>query len=231
MRPLLALLPSAFLGPAAWEPVAHGLRAIGWAVANSVATGSVRTPDDVLNSYLAALPVDRDVVLVPHSNAGLFVPALAHQRRVVASVFVDAALPPEAGSVSLAPPALYELIAERADDHGLLPPWTQWWADEDVAALFPDSEVRHGVERQQPRVALSYLADRLDVPGGWADMPCAYLAFGDTYEDERADATGRGWAVRTLPGRHLHLLVDPPAVARAITELLGAAGISAAAPT
>lgn len=226
MTPLLVLLPSAFLGATAWEPVAERLRTLGWPVTTPVVTRPIRTPEDVARSYLAALPVGRELVLIPHSNAGLFVPGLASRRRVIASIFVDAAMPPKEGLVPLAPPALHRLMAEKADEDGLLPPWTEWWEEDDVAALFPDRETRRRIEREQPRVPLSYLAGSLQVPAGWTSLQCAYVAFDDTYDEERQRATGSGWAVRMLPGRHLHLLVDPPAVAAAITDLLGLLGIS-----
>jgi hypothetical protein len=67
---------------------------------------------------------------------------------------------------------------------------------------------------------LSYFQACLPVPSGWERMPCAYLAFGDTYAVEREDAVRRGWPVRTLDGRHLHMLVDPDAVAEAIEDLV-----------
>ena len=231
MTPLVCLLPSPYLGAVAWEPVAAELRTLGWSVICPEVTGPIRTPEDVSTSYLTALPVDRELVLVPHSNAGLFVPVLASQRRVVGSVFVDAALTPEQGFVSLAPADLRHLMAQRADEDGLLPPWTRWWESDDVAALFPDAETRERIEGAQPRLPLSYLTSSLPVPAGWAELSCAYLAFGDTYDDERRRAIRHGWEVSTLSGRHLHLLVDPPAVARAIAELLETAGLSAAGPT
>ena len=52
----------------------------------------------------------------------------------------------------------------------------------------------------------------------------AYLAFGDGYAAEHAVATALGWATRVIDGEHLHMLVDPPAVAAVIARL--AAGIS-----
>jgi len=68
---------------------------------------------DALEDFLAALP-DEPVVLVPHSNAGLYVPALAVRRRVLATVFVDAALPPtNARTTTAAPASFYGFLAAR----------------------------------------------------------------------------------------------------------------------
>jgi hypothetical protein len=160
-------------------------------------------------------------VLVPHSNAGLYVPALTTHCRVTGYVFVDAVLPASAGQAPMAPAEFYDYLAAKTDPDGLLPPWTDWW-DEDISALFPSVEVREQVEREQPRLPLSYFATLMTVPPGWDTRPGAYLAFGDAYAPELADATARGWPVRTLPGEHLHMLIDPAQAATEITTLLSA---------
>lgn len=224
---VLALLPSPLLGPAAWQTVAALLMQAGWRVVTPVAAQvAPRTPDDVLRSFLTALPADQDLVLIPHSNAGLYVPALTAERRVIAYVFVDAGLPASYGRVRLAPPALLDFLAQKADDNFLLPPWTSWWDEADVARLFPNVEVREQLEREQQRLPLSYFSQSLPVPSGWDTRPGAYLAFGDTYLSERQEAARRGWPVHTLSGgEHLHTLVDPPQVAAEINDLLAALGV------
>jgi hypothetical protein len=223
MGVVLALLPSPLLGAAVWQPVAAHLVRAGWMVVTPEARVAPRTPGDALRSFLEALPADQDLVLIPHSNAGLYVPAITAERRVVGYVFVDAALPAGYGRTRLAPPGLFDFLAEKADDDGLLPPWTRWW-DEDVTGLFPNVEVREQVEREQRRLPLSYFTQSLPVPADWDTRPGAYLAFGDTYLSERQDAARRGWPVRSLPGEHLHMLVDPPQVAAAINQLTAAIG-------
>lgn len=227
MAPLLGLLPSPLLGRAVWAPVAHQLSRGGWSVViASAAVTSPRTPSEALHAFVGALPADRDLVLIPHSNAGLYVPALAQQCRVVANLFVDAGVPPAHGSVRLAPPGLYDLLAERADDDGLLPPWTQWWDEADIAALFSDDQARQRVEREQHRLPLAYFDESLPVPQGWDNVPCAYLAFGETYAREKVEAARRSWPVRTLSGEHLHMLSHPETVTAEICDLLAALGMT-----
>jgi hypothetical protein len=224
---MLALLPSPLLGPAVWEPAAGRLIRRGWHVATI--PGLPRAPtcaQDAVDAYVAALPADRELVLVPHSNAGLLAPLVAHARTVVGYVFVDARLPPMSGVVPVAEPAQLARLAELADEDGVLPPWTAWWDPADAGALFPDDVVRDRVERQQQRLPLSYFADPLQIPVGWDDRPSAYLSFGDTYARERADAATRGWPVRRLPGEHLHMLMAPDVVAEAIEQLLAQNGIT-----
>ncbi len=221
MSPSLILLPSPLLGPAVWRPVARVLVDQGWDTTICTVPEPVLRAQDVLNTFLAALPVDRDVVLIPHSNAGAYVPELAVLPRVVAAVFVDAILPPPSGRMPLAPPAFLDVLREKADDDGLLPPWTSWWDEVDVAALFPNAESRAEVEREQQRLPLSYFAGALAVPQGWDDLPGAYVAFGDTYAADREAAAERGWPVRTLPAGHLRPLLEPDRVAETLVALLG----------
>lgn len=200
----LLLLPSPLLGPAVWAPVAELLG------------GRVTTVD----AAVAVASGLADVVLVPHSNAGLWAPSLAAALDARAVVYVDAALPSDGSDAPLAPPRFLEFLSGLADGDGLLPPWTHWWDTAEVDALFPDAATRARVEAEQPRLPLSYFTSRVEVPAGWAERPSAYLAFGETYAEEVAAARARGWPVTVLPGRHLHQLVDPAGVAAAVADLV-----------
>lgn len=220
--PVVVLLPSPFVGPAVWRPVAANLRDRGWEVAEVTPPATApRGPTVVRDRFLAAVPADREVVVVAHSNAGAFVPAVAARPGVVATVFVDAVLPPRAGRLPLAPPALRDHLADLATD-GRLPRWTDWFDEADVAPLFPDATTRRAVVAEQHCLPLDYVRSEVAVPAGWDDRPGGYLAFGDTYAEERADARARGWPVRTLDGGHLHMIVDPAAVTAAVLDLVAA---------
>jgi len=212
------------LGPAVWLPVAECLERDGWPVVVPPSPGVVSGPADVVERLLAHLPVDEPLVLVPHSNAGLYVAAIAAVRDVRGVVFVDAGLPSPDTVTATAPPAFREFLAGLADPAGVLPVWTSWWDGEDLSELFPDAVTRAAVEAEQVRLPLAYFEDSVASPTGWADLPCAYLAFGDAYAEERADAEARGWPTATLPGEHLHPLVDPDGVAEALVGLLGRLG-------
>lgn len=206
-----ALLGSLFLGPEVWEPTADALRDLGHAA--SVLTTIGDTPDEVLAQFAAELPVVEDVVLVPHSNAGLYVAGLAGCSGVSGVVFVDALLPGPAARTPVAPTELVAWLAPRVDAAGLLPAWTSWWPDSDVAELFTGPDQRVVVEAGQRRVPASYLSGVVPTPAGWERLPGAYVGFGDAYTEEQARARALGWPVRVLPGRHLHPLVAPVAVA------------------
>jgi hypothetical protein len=217
---VLALLASPLLGPTVWRPVAQVLRRLGHTVALAPAARPARTPEQVVATTVEALPVGSRLVLVTHSNAGLYVPVLGRHREVVAHVFVDASLPPAAGSIPMASPALYAFLTGLADENGMLPPWSEWWEEDDVRALFPSAQARREVERDQSRLPLAYFGTTIEVHAGWDAAPSAYLAFGDTYSDERRAAAERGWPVRTMHGGHLHMLVDPEGVGAEIDALV-----------
>ena len=212
----MVLLASPLLGPAVWAKVAAELRDRGRAVTVAPTPGPVRSPDEVLDAWGTVI-LEEQALLVPHSNAGLYVAALAEAHDVAGVVFVDALLPSEAPTTRTAEPPFRDFLEGLADDNGVLPPWTQWWPD--VSPLFPDPQVRAAVEAEQPRLPLDYFDAEVPTPSGWRSLPAAYLGFGDTYADEQADARHRGWPVETLPGLHLHQLVDPVAVTEALLRL------------
>jgi hypothetical protein len=222
---VLALLPSPLLGGEVWEPVAGLLRESGRrAEAVHLDDRVPLSAREVLDDYLAVLPADEEYVLVPHSNAGLYLPALTRHRRVAGAVFVDAGLPPLGGGEAPVVPADFRpMLVRIADEQGMLPVWTQWWDEDEVRGLFPDPAVRAAVEQQQRRLPLTYFEDTIDVPQRWADRPCAYLSFGEGYASEAAEARRAGWPVQTLDGAHLEMLVHPGQVSEAIVMLLGEA--------
>jgi hypothetical protein len=96
------------------------------------------------------------------------------------------------------------------------PPWTSWWDESEVAPMFPDAATRRIVEAEQPRLPLSYYEQLVPAPPGWDDPTCGYVLFAPPYD---TIAAACGWPVEHLPGRHLHQLVDPAAVAEAIRKL------------
>lgn len=103
----------------------------------------------------------------------------------------------------------------------MLPPWTQWWDEEDVAPMFPDPRTRVEVSAEQPRLPLQYYEQSIPVPAGWDAVPCGYLFFGPPYDELAADAHERGWFVRQVPGLHLHQLVDPDGITDTLIEMAG----------
>ncbi|MFC1401423.1 MULTISPECIES: hypothetical protein [Streptacidiphilus] len=239
MRPLFVLVHSPSVGPSTWRPVAERLAEAGYdaRVPSLLDVGTGPPPYwpavvAAVREDLTAVPADRPLVLVAHSNAGLFLPLIRAgldgtdggdgrpRRQVVGSVFVDAALPARDGATPVAPPELLEFLRGKSVD-GLLPRWTDWWDEADIAPMFADATTRRTVVDEQPRLPLAYYRQTIPVPAGWDDHPCSYLLFGPPYEAEAAEARDRGWRVAHLPGEHLHQIVDPEATARNLIELAG----------
>ncbi len=215
------VLPSPFLGPTAYGRLAERLAATGdWAGVAHLPPAPFM-PADVLATFTVQALAERATVLVPHSNAGLYTPAVhAATASVVAAVYLDAALPtPGETRAPLAPPAMAHSVAAMADAGGLLPPWTRWWEEADIGPLFPSRQWRAAVDEGAPRVPASYLTSTLPVADGWTDRPSGYLAFGATYAAELALVAGLGWPTTVLVGHHLTLLTDPRAVATATVGL------------
>ena len=212
------LIPSPLLGPATWEPTARALQRHGrraqvpslQAVARSAPPYWPAGVDAIVRAAGG-----EPVVLVPHSNSGLYMPAVidALGDQVRGVVFVDAALP-GAGYV-----AQRDFLTALAGADGLLPPWTSWWEKSDVAALFPDAEVQARVEAEQACMPLAYYDHVPPAPDGWDRPPCAYIWFAEPYDTGAELASARGWPTRHVPGHHLQMLVDPDAVAAAVLEL------------
>ncbi len=91
-----------------------------------------------------------------------------------------------------------------------------------MAAMFPDGErLRAAVTAEQPRLPLSYYTEQVPAPDEWAGHRCGYLVFSEAYAHEADEARRRGWTVHSLPGEHLHQIVDPAGVAAALTGLAG----------
>lgn len=229
------LVHSPLVGPATWRQVADELRRRGF----EALVPARRAPLDTGRPYWAAAAGDvvadlhrsgdDEVVLVGHSGAGPWLPAIgeavaAAGRRLTAVLFVDAGLP-TAGPVSatLTGPFLAQLEALTGPG-GVLPPWPEWWPPETLATLVPDPVARAALVAECRPVPADLWDDPAPSPPGWpGSVPCGYLSF--TYEDDASAAQERGWIVARMDGHHLQAIVDPAGVADALQLLLGALGV------
>ena len=226
--PSFVLVHSPSVGASTWAPVAERLRTLGQhaVVPSLLGVGDGDPPFwprvvEAVADATGQLAADQPVLLVAHSNAGLFIPVLvAEARRPVGGcLFVDAALPARADSTPAAPPELFDFLRGKVAEDGRLPRWTDWWDDEDIAELFPDAATQAAVVADQPRLPLGYYEQRVPVPAGWDEIPCGYLLFSPPYEDAAAEARERAWLVEELPGAHLHQLVDPDGTAERLLNM------------
>jgi hypothetical protein len=229
--PVFALVHSPSVGPSTWLPVAERLLDAGHeAVVPSLLTVTDDDPPywpHVVAAVRAGLeetdPV-APVLLVAHSNAGLFVPVLARDlgRPVIRAIFADASVPVASGENPVVGDDFLPFLRGLADSSGMLPRWTDWWADDDVPQPLPDPHSRRLVVDEQPTLPMDYYLERVPSPAGWDDLDCCYLQFSQAYDGQADEARRRGWPVLRVPGEHLHQVVEPDAVAHAVLELAAA---------
>lgn len=211
------VLPSPLVGAGAYAGLVDALSARGHPARVAPVPDGVRSGAEVLAAFRRARGAEVLDLVLAHSNAGLVAPAVADGIPVV---FVDAALPATRGRSPMAPTSLTGHLGTLAGPDGLLPPWTEWWNEEDLAPLFPDAATRRSVEAGEPRLPLAYFGTSVPVPPGWERGPNAYLAFGATYAAELARARALGWPLRVLDDAlHLHHLHDPGSVAAEVIAL------------
>lgn len=228
-RNVYVLVHSPSVGPGSWAAVAEEMRPQGLDVVVPSLLDVARFPPPsapvavrCVRAALDGVGADRPLTLVVHSNAGYFAPSIALEvgSDVDAIVFVDAGIPPSAGESALAPPELLQVLEQKAVG-GVLPPWTRWWKEDEVEALFPDRATMRSFQAEEPRLPLAYYSQSLPAPAGWDDRRCSYLLFSDAYGECAREARERGWPVETVRGEHLHMLVDARSTAHAIIRLAG----------
>lgn len=139
-------------------------------------------------------------VVVGYSAAG---PRLFHAvdgADVKGIVFLDARLPEHDVAPDSQPGFRALLDALPTDDHGTLPPWTDWWPREVIEQLVPDPRRRAtlvaGCDRP-PRAMFS-----APIPAPAVDVPCGFIGLGDGYAADAAVAARRGWPVEVIPDAH-----------------------------
>ena len=147
------LLPSPFLPANAYAPLVDALGRRAWGVVMATTSVPPAEPEPVLTAYRLCVEREHPDFVVCHSNAGRYAVAVAGG---VPVVHVDAALPPESGEVALAPEALLDHLTGLADEASLLPPWTRWWDDDDVATVVPDPTVLAAIRAEERRMPLAY---------------------------------------------------------------------------
>jgi hypothetical protein len=163
----------------------------------------------------AALEITRagarpPIVLVGHGGAGPLLPPVgaaqrAAHRLVGAYVFVDAELPPPAGSSRV----------DQATAFG--PEFARSLKD---GGRFPDEQAPAGVA-PRPREE-EFFTEPLPMPQDWPDAPCGYLRTSGAYDGQAAQARLRGWTVTRAEGGHFAAVTDPRATAAALSELIAA---------
>jgi hypothetical protein len=195
------LVASPFTGPFAWSTVAPRLRADSHRV-------EVHGVDDA---------IDGSVVLVAHSGGGPQLPSIASERDgVVGMVLVDALLPHPGRSWSQTVPEKFATRLREGAVDGKLAPWPQWWGDDRMRELVPDTDLRDAFVRACPAVPVEWIDEIMpEVP----EPPAVFVQLSTAYTPETDAARAHGWPV--LVKDHLALLTQPGEVTAAIVEAAG----------
>jgi pimeloyl-ACP methyl ester carboxylesterase len=226
--PVFVLVHSPLLGPTSWSRVAWALKERDREVLVPPLLGMAEAPPprwrravDAVRA--AASAIASPAVLVGHSGAGPLLPSIADAlaAEVAALIFVDASLPPTSGVAPLVPPGFLDQLYAIAAD-GVLPRWSRWFGEETMAELVPDAALREALEQEMPRLPLAFFEESVPLPERWAEGPCAFLLLTQAYRESAADARGRGWPAKEIPGvQHLAPVTDPIAVTNALLALEG----------
>ena len=222
---LLLFVHSPLVGPSTWAPVAAAARSRG---------SGVRVPDltavaeslppfwetMVRQAVDAAADSNDRVVVVGHSGAGVFLPAIGQclGDRLQALVFVDAQVPPASGS-HCTPPALVKLLDEKTVD-GTLLRWWEWWPADALEEAVPDPATRSVLRADMPRLPRIFYDEAVPVPDGWSEWSCGYVKLSDGYQTACDEAKLRGWPTEAVDGHHLSLVTHPGIVLDAVEALI-----------
>ena len=229
MSTTLLFVHSPVMGPSTWTYTAAVLQENGFhcVVPDLTAVATMGQPYYPKYATAAAAAVDGTsdpVVVVGHSAAGALLPAIAEAvgDRTRGAVFVDATLPqPGRSWFDTAPPALAAQLRGLAD-HGLLPPWHEWFPPGSLEALVPDPSRRRRLMSEIPRLPVAYF-DEPAPPARFAkSVACAFLRLGSPF-DRAADTAARlGWWVARRDWDHLRMVAAPEAVAALIAQAISA---------
>lgn len=218
------LVHSPVAGPSTWQWVAETLAARGYQVTVPVVPEAVTSSDwqAFADSVAAQAGHEDHAVLVGHSGAGPLLPQIRARARggLDAVVFVDAAVPPEAGEAELVPAGFLTDLRAMATG-GLLPAFSDWFGPDVMKQLIPDDEKRAIVCGDLPRLPVAFFESRVPVPSGWASARCGYVQLSEPYSAEAAAATSQGWPVVQRLGAHFDMVTRPVLIADAILSVTG----------
>jgi hypothetical protein len=222
------LLHSPLVGPLTWKGVAAQLEEKGHRVAAPDLTGALvagppywETIARCVRLSVEGAGLDGSLVLVAHSAAGAYLAAIrAALDRAEAALYVDARLPnPGKSLFDSGPPAMADSIRALAREDWL-PPWHEWFGEAAMREVLPDAGLLQEFVAELLPIPLDMFEEPIPGPAGWNKGAAGYIQFGKVYEPEAKQARELGWPTIRLDGRHLHMLIEPAAVADAILELL-----------
>jgi len=225
----LLFVHSPVVGPSTWTYTAEVLQenGFGCVVPDLTAVVTAGPPYYPKYAVAAAAAVDEGtdpVVVVGHSAAGALLPAIAEAvgDRTRGAVFVDAMLPqPGRSWFDTAPPGLAAQLRGLAD-HGLLPPWHEWFPPGALVELVPDPGRRRRLVAEVPRLPVAYFDEPAPPARFVKSVACAFLRLDQPFDPAADKAQRLGWWVTRRDWDHLRMLSAPKAVADLIAQAISA---------
>lgn len=220
------LLHSPLVGPLTLKPLRDALARRGHEAAVPDLRGTTHSAgsdlpllEGLAGEALSTMTSNTALIIAGHSGASAYLPVLSAALDPQGLVLIDAVVPPPDGSFN--PSGGFRAALDGlVEPDGHLPPWPQWWTEDQLSQLVPDPHLRAGIVRECPRLSTSFYDTALDVPENWSDRRVAYLQLSAAYDPEAAHAAERGWPVRRRAGGHLDTATRPDDVAAAIVDLL-----------
>lgn len=221
----LLFVHSPLVGPSSWTATAERMRDMGLAIAVPDLTAVARAHPPRWKTFVdtavaSANELPGDIVIVGHSGAGAYLPAIADQLgpREATLLFADAVIPPVSGA-HRTPERVKGLLDAQTVD-GCLRPWLEWWSEDVVLSMLPDADDRASLLADMPTLPRSFFDESVPVPDGWTSRRCAYLRLSEAYDTELARARREGWPHIELDADHLAIRTRPAQVAEVIETLL-----------
>jgi hypothetical protein len=211
------IIHSPLVGPSTVAPLAAALEALGWTTTVPDLRTAIQSPTEF--AQRAAHTVDSADVVIGHSGAGAFLPAVADAMNAAITVFVDAVVP-QPGSPFVTSAGLLQLLDTLPVVDGFLPPWHEWWPAGLMVELVPDPILRRRIVDEIPRVPRSFYDAAVPMPLQWWTLPAAYLQLSPGYDEDRCRAETWSWPTIKLTGRHLDLCVRPDLIAEHVSDLV-----------
>lgn len=227
--PLLILVHSPLVGPATWQPVADLLRGrfeVDVPSLHGITAGPGPYARRIADEVARTAPDHDEIVLVGHSGAGAYLPAIADaladalSSRVRAAAFIDAQLPrPGLSDFDASPPDFREALTAMADD-GMLPPWNLWFPPELMTELIPQAEQREAFLAELHPIALAYFEEPIPDTVLPSETQCLYLQLSEGYQEQADRAEALGWPTTRLDADHLTVFTHPEPVADFLSEFM-----------
>jgi hypothetical protein len=218
----VALVHSPLLGPATCRGVAGQLISLGYDVDVPDLRRPAQTGDPVkfIDAAQSALAPNTEII-AGHSGSGFFLPSIAAARHTSTRlVFVDAGIPPCAGTAAPSSDVLDQLRSLAVE--GMLPRWSRWWGDGAMERLVPDEDLRREIESELREVPLRFYETSIELPDGWCSTAGAFVLLSEGYRDDAITAASLEWPVVELLGMHLDFVNNPEPVATAIASFTSA---------